>query len=299
MATRRMTDYPNIDKKLYPNTQDALRVEDAKATTIDLMPAPDTTPDNIQIINDEEGGATVDFDPQKQGLEDQGHDSNLAEALDDDTLDQISRDLRKDYDNDKSSRDDWEHAYTNGLDLLGFKYEERDKPFAGASGVTHPLLAESVTQFQAQAYKELLPAGGPVNVQVIGEVTPEVDAQAKRVKEFMNYQVTNVMQEFDPELDQMLFHLPLAGSAFKKVYYDANLERAVSKFVAAEDLVVPYLISDLDTCMRVTHIVKMKSNELRKRQVAGLYRDIELQPTRAKSSDTQVKENEIAGSTDT
>ena len=257
MATRKMTDYPNIDKKLYPNTQDALRVEDAQATTIDIM-EPNTTPDNIEISDDEQGGATIDFDPQQPGLEDQGHDSNLAEALDDDTLDQISRDLRKDYENDKSSRNDWEHAYTNGLDLLGFKYEERDKPFAGASGVTHPLLAESVTQFQAQAYKELLPAGGPVNVQVIGEVSPEIDAQAKRVKEFMNYQVTNVMREFDPELDQMLFHLPLAGSAFKKVYYDAILERAVSKFVAAEDLVVPYLISDLDTCMRVTHVVKMK-----------------------------------------
>jgi hypothetical protein len=299
MATRKMTDYPNIDKKLYPNPQDALRVEDAKATTIDVMPDTTGLPDNIEIINDEEGGATIDFDPQRAGIEDQGHDSNLAEALDDETLDQISRDLRKDYENDKSSRDDWEKAYTDGLDLLGFKYEQRDKPFAGASGVTHPLLAESVTQFQAQAYKELLPAGGPVNVQVIGEVNPEVDAQAKRVKEFMNYQVTNVMQEFDPELDQMLFHLPLAGSAFKKVYYDANLERAVSKFVAAEDLVVPYLISDLDTCMRVTHVVKMKSNELRKRQVAGLYRDIELQPTKANSSDTQTKENEIAGSTDT
>ena len=157
MATRRMADYPNIDKKLYPNTQDALRVEDAQATTIDIM-EPNTSPDNIEIIDDEQGGATIDFDPQQPGLEDQGHDSNLAEALDDDTLDQISRDLRKDYENDKSSRNDWEHAYTNGLDLLGFKYEERDKPFAGASGVTHPLLAESVTQFQAQAYKELLPA---------------------------------------------------------------------------------------------------------------------------------------------
>ena len=151
MATRKMTDYPNIDKKLYPNPQDALRVEDAKATTIDVMPEATGLPDNIEIINDEQGGATVDFDPQRAGIEDQGHDSNLAEALDDETLDQISRDLRKDYENDKSSRDDWEKAYTDGLDLLGFKYEQRDKPFAGASGVTHPLLAESVTQFQAQA----------------------------------------------------------------------------------------------------------------------------------------------------
>jgi chaperonin GroES len=185
-------------------------------------------------------------------------------------------------------------AYRKGLDLLGFQYNERSEPFQGASGVTHPLLAESVTQFQAQGYKELLPAGGPVSTQIIGKSDPAKEEQAERVKEFMNYQITHVMEEYDPELDQMLFHLPLAGSAFKKVYYDAGLQRAVSKFISADDLVVPYSATDLTSCERITHIVKMSENEIRKQQVAGFYRDIDLEYTE-KEDRILEKERDIEG----
>ena len=221
-------------------------------------------------------------------------DSNLAEFIDEQELNIISSELLDKYQQDRSSRDKWENAYRKGLDLLGFQYNERSEPFQGASGVTHPLLAESVTQFQAQGYKELLPAGGPVNTQIIGKPDPAKEEQAERIKEFMNYQITHVMEEYDPELDQMLFHLPLAGSAFKKVYYDAGLQRAVSKFISADDLVVPYSATDLTSCERITHIVKMSDNEVRKQQVAGFYRDIDLEYTN-KEDRILEKERDIEG----
>ena len=221
-------------------------------------------------------------------------DSNLAEFIDEQELNIISSELLDKYQQDRSSRDKWENAYRKGLDLLGFQYNERSEPFQGASGVTHPLLAESVTQFQAQGYKELLPAGGPVSTQIIGKSDPAKEEQAERVKEFMNYQITHVMEEYDPELDQMLFHLPLAGSAFKKVYYDAGLQRAVSKFISADDLVVPYSATDLTSCERITHIVKMSENEVRKQQVAGFYRDIDLEYTE-KEDRILEKERDIEG----
>ena len=204
------------------------------------------------------------------------HMANLAEIIDDDVLGEISSELRSLYEEDMESREDWEEAYTKGLDLLGIKYQERTQPFEGASGVTHPLIAESVTQFQAQAYKELLPAGGPVKTQVLGSKTMEKEAQASRVKNFMNYQVTEVMEEFDPDTDQMLFYLPLSGSTFKKVYFDPTKARAVSAFVPAEDLVVSYSATDLNTAPRVTHVLRMDGNQLRKMQVAGIYKDVEV-----------------------
>jgi hypothetical protein len=221
-------------------------------------------------------------------------DSNLAEFIDEQELNIISSELLDKYQQDRSSRDKWENSYRKGLDLLGFQYNERSEPFQGASGVTHPLLAESVTQFQAQGYKELLPAGGPVSTQIIGKSDPAKEEQAERVKEFMNYQITHVMEEYDPELDQMLFHLPLAGSAFKKVYYDAGLQRAVSKFISADDLVVPYSATDLTSCERITHVVKMSENEVRKQQVAGFYRDIDLEYTE-KQDRILEKERDIEG----
>jgi hypothetical protein len=165
---------------------------------------------------------------------------------------------------------------STGIDLLGFKYTNRTQPFQGASGATHPVLAEAVTQFQAQAYKELLPADGPVRAQIIGASNPQRQSQAERVKDFMNYQILDVMKEYEPEFDSMLFHLPLAGSTFKKVYYDELLGRAVSKFVPADDLVVPYTANSLDDAEAVVHIVKMSENDLRKQQVIGFYSDIEL-----------------------
>ena len=202
--------------------------------------------------------------------------ANLAEFIDDTELGRISSDLVGEVQEDINSRKEWEDQYKSGLELLGMNYEDRAEPFEGASGIVHPLLAESVTQFQAQAYRELLPAGGPVTTAIIGQETSEVLAQAERVKNFMNYQITYEMEEYDPELDQMLFYLPIVGSSFKKVYFDPTLQRAVSKFVHAEDLIVPYNATDLKTATRICHVIRMDSNEVRKLQLSGFYRDIEL-----------------------
>jgi len=241
----------------------------------------------------EEDDGSVIINPEEQ-VDVTSFGANLAEVMDDNDLENLSNDLQADYSSDKSSREEWEQGYTKGLDLLGFKYEERTRPFSGASGVYHPLLSESVVQFQAQSYKELLPAGGPVRTQIIGASTPEVEAQSERVKDFMNYYISDVMEEYDPELDQMLFHLPLAGSAFKKIYYDGGMGRAVSKFVAAEDLVVPYMTSDLESAERVTHVVKMTENEIKKQQVSGFYKDVEINPYEAEN-DIQEKYDDMEG----
>ena len=194
------------------------------------------------------------------------------------------------------SRKDWEKSYTEGLDLLGFKYENRTEPFQGASGATHPVLAEAVTQFQATAYKELLPADGPVRTQILGNPTPAKEQQAQRVKDFMNYQIMDQMKEYEPEFDSMLFHLPLAGSTFKKVYYDSMIGRAVSKFVPADDLIVPYTANSLDDAESIIHVIKISENDLRKQQVAGFYSDVELSPPGITTNDeVSKKEKELEG----
>ena len=208
--------------------------------------------------------------------EEYNHTANLAEVLDDSVLGDLSSDIQSKFREDVESREDWEEAIAKGLGLLGINYEDRSEPFMGASGVTHPLLSEAVTQFQAQAYKEMLPSGGPVKTQILGAPTKVTEDQAQRVEDFMNYQLTEVMEEYDADTDQMLFYLPLTGSTFKKVYFDETKKRAVSKFVPAEDLVVPYSASDLMTAERVTHVVTMPYNDVRKLQVAGVYRDVEL-----------------------
>ena len=231
----------------------------------------------VEIEMTEEGGAEVSFDPSAavpEGGED--HYANLAEFLDDQVLDPLGAKLVDDYRDYRNSRKDWEDSYREGLDLLGFKYERRTEPFRGASGVTHPVLAEAVTQFQATAYKELLPADGPVRAQILGNIDEAKQDQAHRVKDFMNWQIMDQMKEYEPEFDQMLFYLPLAGSTFKKVYYDDLLGRAVSKFVPSDDLVVPYAATSLEDADSVVHVVKISENDLRKQQVAGFYRDIEL-----------------------
>ena len=220
---------------------------------------------------------------------------NLAEDMDDRTLGRLSSQLITDYKKDKVSRSDWEQTYTNGLELLGFKYQDQTRPFQGASGVTHPLLAEAVTQFQAQAYKELLPSEGPVRTQVVGAETPETESQAQRVQDFMNYMLMEKMEEYTPEFDQLLFYLPLSGSTFKKVYYDEIMQRAVAKFVPAEDLIVPYYSTDLKDCERITHLVKMGENDVLKKQKAGFYRDVELIPKQAEKNPIQDKLNELEG----
>ena len=241
------------------------------ATPVDVELLPEDNP-NVQMMDD--GSAVIGEDPAQPQIE---FGSNLAEFMTEDDLMNVSSELLGKFEDDKSSRKDWEDTYTKGLDLLGFKYEERSQPFQGASGVTHPVLAEAVTQFQAQAYRELLPAGGPVRTQIIGKEDLPKQQQAERVQEVMNYQIMHGMEEYDPELDQMLFHLPLAGSAFKKVYLDNNLGRPVSKFVPADDLVVPYTATDLQSSERVTHIIKRSLNEVKKMTVSGFYRDIDLQ----------------------
>ena len=221
--------------------------------------------------------------------------ANLAEDMDARTISKLATYLVNEYKKDKISRKDWETGYTQGLDLLGFKYTEMTRPFRGSANVTHPLLAEAVTQFQAQAYKELLPSDGPVKCAIVGDETPQVYAQSQRVQQFMNYMLMDKMQEYTPEFDQMLFFLPLAGSAFKKVYYDAVMERAVSKFVPSEDLVVPYYATDLLDCERITHVVKMSENEILKKQKAGFYVDIELKPIQTGQTDIQKKYDDLEG----
>ena len=237
-----------------------------------------------------EGVESIDDEELEVEAEEYDHAANLAEVLDDSVLGELSSDLRAKFREDVESREDWEEAIAKGLGLLGINYEDRSEPFLGASGVTHPLLSEAVTQFQAQAYKEMLPSGGPVKTQILGSPTKETEDQAQRVEDFMNYQVTEIMEEYDPDTDQMLFYLPLTGSTFKKVYFDETKKRAVSKFVPAEDLVVPYSASDLRTAERVTHVVTMSYNDIRKLQVAGVYRDVELSEASDGEDDGAIQE---------
>jgi len=242
------------------------------------------------FVMQDDGSAVLESSMGQQPI-DTGFGENLAESMDDSDLGRIANELVDGIEKDKSSREDWERTYTDGLKYLGMKFDdERSEPFEGASGVIHPLLGEAVTTFQAQAYKELLPSGGPVKTQVIGAYDSVVEEQAQRVKEFMNYQITYVMEEFDEELDQMLFYLPLAGSAFKKVYYDEALGRAVSKFVAPEDLIVPYYTTDLESCPRITNVIKMPENEVRKLQALGFYRKIDINYGDDATTSSDVKE---------
>ena len=250
---------------------------------------------DIEVTQEEDGGVTVDFDPEDQRGQSDDFYINLAEEMPERELGRIAGELLGEFDANKASRQDWEDAYANGLELLGFNYEERAQPFRGASGVTHPLLAEAATQFQAQAFNELLPASGPVRTAIMGAETREKQAQSQRVRQFMNYYVTSVMEDYTPDMDQMLFYLPLAGSTFKKVYYDETLGRAVSKFIPAENLVVPYETSDLDTCPNITQVLRMSLNDLRKKQVAGFYLDIPVIPAQEEMGSVESEIDRIDG----
>ena len=252
---------------------------------------------DIEITAEDDGGVTIDFEPMDQrGMSDDFY-ANLAEEMPDRELSRIAGELLGEFDANKASRQEWEDAYANGLELLGFNYEERTQPFRGSSGVTHPLLAEAATQFQAQAFNELLPASGPVRTAIVGAETRDKQQQSQRVRQFMNYYITNVMEEYTPELDQMLFYLPLAGSTFKKVYFDENMGRAVSKFVPAEHLVVPYETSDLETCPNITQTLRISLNELRKKQISGFYLDIPVLPGQAEGDSVTDEINRIDGMT--
>lgn len=254
---------------------------------------PETFEGGAEVIPQDDGSAIVQALAAQLGALPQEelipHDANLAEFLDDGTLGELSSELLQSYQDDLESRSEWEDTYSKGLDLLGIKVEERSTPFEGASAVTHPLISESVTQFQAQAYKELLPAGGPVKTRIVGAQSKEVEDQAARVKEYMNYLIVEKMEEYDPDMDQMLFYLPLSGSTFKKVYFDPTRGRPVSKFVPAQDVVVPYSATDLFTAPRITHVLRMSDNEVRKLQVSGFYRDIDLPSPGASHDDDEVR----------
>jgi hypothetical protein len=286
-----------IDKGL-PNTRTKIDIpsDEEMAEEVNVQ-EPEEQKGPVEVTPEEDGGATIDFEPGSINIPGtENHFDNLADILPDDILEPIGGDMVQNFMDYKSSRKDWERSYTEGLDLLGFKYENRTEPFQGASGATHPVLAEAVTQFQAQAYKELLPSDGPVRTQIIGAISPAVEQQSTRVKDYMNYLIMDQMKEYEEEFDSMLFHLPLAGSTFKKVYYDVPLARVVSKFIPADELVVPYTATSLDDAESVIHVVKMSENELRKQQVGGFYRDVDLAPPgNVEQNDVEKKERELDG----
>ena len=283
-----------IDKSLPNSIRTSVEIDGPE---VDVEETQEQQPEQpVEVTPMEDGGVELNFEPGKVNIPGtENHYDNLAELLPEDILDPIGLNMRSDYAEYKTSRKEWEQAYVEGLDLLGFKYNNRAEPFQGASGATHPVLAEAVTQFQAGAYKELLPSEGPVRSQILGKIDQPKEQQAQRVKDFMNYQIMEKMEEYEPEFDQMLFYLPLSGSAFKKVYYDDLLQRAVSKFVPADDLVVPYTATSLDDAEAIIHVIKMSENDLRKQQVGGFYADIELQlPSKMEDKVTD-KERELEG----
>ena len=286
-----------IDKTL-PNEAEKIVSPEEKEIEQVVEETTVVSPGDTEISENEDGSVDVNFDPSKIDTSlSADHGANLAEFLPDDVLGRLGSSLYQNYQDYKQSRRDWERSYREGLDLLGFKYDNRTEPFQGASGATHPVLAEAVTQFQALAYKELLPADGPVRTQILGLATPDKEQQSQRVKDFMNYQLMDKMKEYEPEFDSMLFHLPLAGSTFKKVYYDEVEQRAVSKFVPADDLIVPYTATSLDDAESIIHRIKVSDNDLRKQQVAGFYRDIELKPGPLNETEVERKERELQGET--
>ena len=255
-------------------------------------------PDSVSLET-EDGGMIIDFDPNSKELDESNFDSNLADIINENDLDNLGKDLIESYTGDKESRADWEQTYTQGLDQLGLKFEDRTTPWAGACGVFHPMMSEAVIRFQSQAISEMFPAQGPVRTKIVGKNTEEKTKQAGRVQDYLNYLLTHEMVEYRTETEKMLFSLPLAGSAFRKVYFDPNLDRPCSLFVPAEDVVVNYGASDLETCERATHVMKKSSNDVRKMQVSGFYRDVDLPDASPSSSDVAKKYDEMTGETDT
>lgn len=273
-------------------------------TLSDLLP-PDAEPevefvieedsDLVGEIEDDEGGVLIDFDPDASAMEEVEFGENLAEHMEDDELGKISSELVSQYNSDKESRKDWEESYIKGLDQLGMKIDDRTSPWEGACGVTHPILSEAVVRFQSQAIGEIFPAGGPVKTRIVGKMTPEKEQQSNRVENYMNYLTTEVMSEYRPETEKLLFSLPLAGSAFRKVYWDPNMDRPCAMFIPSEDLVVSYGASSLMTCERITHVLKRNANDIRKLQVSGFYKDIDLQDDGTSTSRIKEKYDQLTG----
>ena len=280
-----------IEKTMEPLTEVQVEIPDQEIELEVINP-------DAMTIEEEDGSLSIILDPEMQeDLMGPDHDSNLAEFIDDADLDEMGMDLVEYFKSDRESRKDWARSYIKGLDLMGFKMEERDQPWPGACGVFHPVLTESVVRFQAQAITEIFPAGGPVRTKVLGTMDEAKIKQASRVEHEMNYQLTENMSEYRDEFEQMLFKLPLAGSAFKKVYYDPTLERPVAMFVPAEDFVVSYGASDLNTADRYTHVMKKSPNELLKMMVNGFYRDVDLPDPAPEYSDIEEKYDDLGGET--
>ena len=288
-----------IDKSLTQGPRGSITLpsdEEVRETIEEVAVEEQQAPGPIETTELEDGSVEIDFDANAASPEGgDEHYANLAEFLPDEVLGELGSDLTQKYQDYNASRKDWAQSYAKGLDLLGFKYDMRTEPFQGASGATHPVLAEAVTQFQALAYKELLPADGPVRTAVVGAPSEEKARQAQRVKDFMNYELMEKMRDYEPDFDQLLFYLPLAGSAFKKVYYDELDGKAVSKFVPADDLIVPYTATSLEDAEAIIHRVKISKNDLRKQQVGGFYRDIDLGTPGYEESDLEKKERELEG----
>jgi hypothetical protein len=279
-----------IEKPMVPSDVEIEDNPSEEELTVEIV-----NPDSISMET-EDGGVIIDFEGSlAEDLMGPDHDSNLAEFIEESELESMASDLVSDFESDRESRSDWARAYVKGLDLLGMKIEDRQQPWAGASGVFHPVLTESVVRFQAQAMGELFPAGGPVRSKIMGKMTPEKADQADRVQNEMNYLLTEEMTEYRDELEQMLFKLPLAGSAFKKVYYDPLMDRPCAVFVPSEEFVVSYGATDLMTCPRYTHVMKKSENEIKELQVAGFYRDVELPAPSPDFSDIQEKYDELDG----
>ena len=268
-----------VEKDISENIVDETKVEE-------IQEQPEGLPPIVEVEGEEVAEENLEED----------FGANLAEEMDERDLKRLGLELIDEYKKDRESRKDWEEGYTKGLDLLGVKYREQTRPFKGASGVTHPLLSESATTFQASAYKELLPADGPVRTQVVGIKTPATEQQSERVQEYLNYLLMEKMEDYTTDMDQMLYYLPLSGSTFKKIYYDDFLKRPVSKFVPAEDLVVPYYASDLKDAGRITHVIKMSENDVAKKMAAGFYRDLDLpNPSNIQDTDLQQKIDDLDG----
>ena len=280
-----------VDKNLEPFEVDVEGDPSESELKVEVV-----NPDAVSIET-EDGGVVVDFEGSAtEELMGADHNSNLAEHMEEEDLDEMASDLVSDFESDRTSRKEWSRSYVKGLDLLGMKIEERTQPWEGASGVFHPLLSEAIVRFQAQAMGEIFPASGPVRTKIVGKQTKEKNEQSKRVEHEMNYMLTEEMTEYRDETEQMLFRLPLAGSAFKKVYYDPIMERPCAMFVPAEDFVVSYGASDLMSCSRYTHVMKKTENQVRELQVNGFYRDVELPEPTKDESDIQEKYDEMDGS---
>ena len=279
-----------IEKPMTPSNVVTISTDDNPELEVEVI-----DPDAVTVTDDDGSVAIVLDDEMQEEIVGPDHSSNLAEYLDEGELESMASDLIGSFESDRKSRKDWASSYVKGLDLLGLKIEERDQPWPGACGVFHPVLTESVVRFQAQAITEIFPASGPVRTQVVGSITEEKAKQAVRVEDEMNYLTTEVMTEYRDEFEQLLFKLPLAGSAFKKVYYDPMLERPVAMFVPAEDFVISYGASDLPTCERYTHVMKKTPNEVLKLMVSGFYRDLDLPDPSPEQSDIEEKYDEIDG----